>query len=180
MTWRGKWLRQQQPQPQPPRAVRLLSADSQMILPPELPARSSRSRACEANTSEGTVLPNMIFGWSSVLAGFLSGMLLGTGFHREGFLGGYGSLRRRMLRLGHIALVALGGLNVLFALSAGQLRLPPAALDLASWAWIFGGLAMPLCCLLMAWRPAARMLFVLPILSLSLAAGLVIWGLART
>ncbi|MEO5879524.1 MAG: hypothetical protein ABIR22_05115 [Candidatus Eisenbacteria bacterium] len=126
------------------------------------------------------MLPNAVFGWCSILAGFLTGMLLGMGFHREEFLGGYASLRRRMLRLGHIALVALGGLNVLFALSASQLRLGPAALAVASGAWMFGGVAMPLCCALMAFWPAVRPLFALPIVSLSLAAGLVIWGLVRS
>lgn len=122
---------------------------------------------------------NAVFGWGSILAGFLSGLLLGMGFHREEFLGGYGSLRRRLLRLGHIALVALGGMNVLFALSVPQLHLDPPALTLTSIAWIAGGVAMPACCALMAWRPALRPLFAVPVLSLSLAAGLVIWGLIR-
>lgn len=57
-------------------------------------------------------------GWSLILCGFVSGSLLGLGFHRAEFLGGYGSFRRRLLRLGHIALVALGMLNVLFSVSA--------------------------------------------------------------
>ncbi len=43
--------------------------------------------------------------------------MIGLGFHREEFLGGYGSFRRRLLRLGHIALAALGSLNVLSGLS---------------------------------------------------------------
>jgi hypothetical protein len=52
-------------------------------------------------------------GWGLVAAGFVSGTAVGLGFHREDFLGGYGSFRRRLLRLGHVALVALGMFNVL-------------------------------------------------------------------
>ncbi len=123
---------------------------------------------------------NEIFGWCSVVAGFLGGTLLGLGFHREGFLGGYASMRRRMLRLGHIALVMLGALNLLFGASAARLHLAPAALALAATAWIVGGVSMPLCCALMAWRPSFRPLFAVPISCLLLAAGLVVTGLAHT
>ena len=38
-----------------------------------------------------------------MLAGVLSGMAMGLFFHQDGWLGGYGSFRRRLLRLGHIA-----------------------------------------------------------------------------
>jgi len=51
---------------------------------------------------------NWMLGWGLVLAGFLSGAAIGLSFHREDFLGGYTSFPRRMLRLGHVALIALG------------------------------------------------------------------------
>lgn len=123
------------------------------------------------------LLHNAFYGWCSVLAGFLSGMWLGMGFHREDFLGGYGSLRRRMVRLGHIALLALGMLNVLFAMTAVQLRLEPRVIALASVAWIAGGIGMPLCCALMAWRPGFRLFFAVPIVILLLAVSLTVAGL---
>ena len=63
----------------------------------------------------GTPAFHALAGWSLVLAGFASGALLGFGFHRETFWGGYASLRRRLVRLGHVACVALGVLNLLFA-----------------------------------------------------------------
>jgi hypothetical protein len=122
---------------------------------------------------------NETFGWSAILAGFVSGMLLGLGFHRDEFLGGYASLRRRMLRLGHIALVALGALNVLFAQSAPRMKLEPGVFVLASNAWIAGGIAMPLCCALMAWRAGFRLLFALPVVCLILAASLTLAGLVH-
>src|SRR4051794_35973183 len=60
---------------------------------------------------------NWSFGWVWILLGFLSGAAIGLRFHREDFLGGYTSFRRRIVRLGHISLVALGMLNLLFATS---------------------------------------------------------------
>jgi len=125
------------------------------------------------------VAHNALFGWCSILAGLVAGLGLGLGFHRDDFLGGYGSLRRRMVRLGHIALVALGMLNVLYAQAAPGLHLGVHTRALASTAWVVGGLAMPLCCALMAWRPVFRHLFAIPVVLLLVAAGLTVLGLAR-
>jgi len=125
------------------------------------------------------VAPNALFGWCSILAGLVAGLGLGLGFHRDDFLGGYGALRRRMVRLGHIALVALGVLNVLYARTAPDLHLDVRASALASTSWVVGGLAMPVCCALMAWRPVFRHLFAIPVVLLLLAAGLTVLGLVR-
>jgi len=60
---------------------------------------------------------NWYAGWTLMLSAFISGAVLGLFFHRDDFLGGYASFRRRILRLGHIALAALGMINVLYSLS---------------------------------------------------------------
>ncbi|MCG3150436.1 MAG: hypothetical protein PCFJNLEI_03922 [Verrucomicrobiae bacterium] len=98
---------------------------------------------------------NWIIGWWLILAGFLSGAVLGLFFHRDGFLGGYGSFQRRMLRLGHIACAALGMLNLIVGLS------PVASLWLA-----VGSVTMPAVCFLTAWRKPFRHLFFVPVVSL--------------
>ena len=109
--------------------------------------------------------PHLHVGWALILAGFLAGGLLGLGFHRESFLGGYPGFRRRLLRLGHVALVALGMLNVLFALTpCGDPG--SAAEQIASVALLTGAVAMPATCGLVAWRPQLRHLFALPVLAL--------------
>jgi hypothetical protein len=101
-------------------------------------------------------------GWSMILAGFMVGAVIGLFFHRDGFLGGYTSFPRRMLRLGHIALVALGMLNLIVAV-AGQ-RSP----------WLVaGGVLMPAICFLTAWRRYYRHLFVVPVACLVMAVILV-------
>lgn len=113
-------------------------------------------------------LLNWTFGWWLLFSGFLTGAALGLFFHREEFLGGYNSWTRRLCRLGHIAQVALGMLNVLYGLSP----LPePAtvASAIASAGFIAGGVSMPLVCFLSAWRPVFRHFFFVPVLSLGTA-----------
>lgn len=102
-------------------------------------------------------------GWTSMLAGVLSGGLLGLFFHRDDWLGGYGSFRRRMLRLGHISFFGLGLINVLFALSLGALGVSPLAARIAAAGFLLGMILMPACCFLTAWKKPLRHLFPLPV-----------------
>ena len=104
-------------------------------------------------------------GWLLVLAGFATGAVIGLGFHRADFLGGYASLRRRMLRLGHIALAALGLMNVLFAMSPWPQPGSPIATT-ASAAFVVGGITMPAVCFLTAWRERFRHVFAVPVIAL--------------
>lgn len=115
---------------------------------------------------------NWQFGWASILAGFVSGAAIGLFFHRTDFLGGYSSFPRRLVRLGHIALVALGFLNVLFAVSCPESALTNGASVLL----MIGGAAMPLVCFLTAWKSFFRSLFFIPVLSLSAAVVLILSG----
>jgi len=118
---------------------------------------------------------NWAAGWALVLAAFVTGGALGLFFHRENFLGGYNSFRRRIWRLGHIALAALGMINLLFALSpwpgAGSWQA-----DAASALFIVGGVSMPAVCFLTGWRTPLRHLFFIPVLSLFFAVLFTLMG----
>jgi hypothetical protein len=107
----------------------------------------------------------------------LSGLVLGLRFHEEGWLGGYSSHPRRLLRLGHISFMGLGLLNVLFAMSAPRFALRPGLADIASWAMIAGGCTMPLSCALVAWRKSLHLWFAVPVTSLLTGVGLAAWGM---
>jgi hypothetical protein len=111
---------------------------------------------------------NWYVGWSLLLAAFLTGAILGLFFYREDFLGGYPSFRRRILRLGHIALAALGMLNILYSLSAGASALSPRTW-MASLGFIIGGVTMPAVCFLSSWRAGFRHLFIIPVTALIIA-----------
>jgi len=119
------------------------------------------------------IQPNLLLAWLWILLGFISGMLLGLFFHDEHWLGGYGSFRRRMYRLGHISFFGLGVLNLLFCLTVKHYLLAGTGLYVASWAFMIGAVTMPLCCAIMANWPQARLIFSVPVVSL-LTGGLLI------
>jgi len=110
--------------------------------------------------------PNLFLGWLWILLGFMTGMVLGLFFHRENWLGGYSSFKRRMYRLAHISFFGLGAVNLLFWLTM-QIIPPVAPLaEGASWAFIIGAITMPICCVVMAHSPKAHFLFAVPVLCL--------------
>jgi hypothetical protein len=117
---------------------------------------------------------NLVFAWLWILLGFLSGMGLGLFFHRENWLGGYGSFKRRMYRLGHISFFGLGVVNLLFWLTMQKIPVPNLLATGASWAFIVGGVTMPLCCLVMAHRVKAHLVFTVPVVSLIAGALLIL------
>ncbi|MCS7160221.1 MAG: hypothetical protein RMJ19_07100, partial [Gemmatales bacterium] len=82
-----------------------------------------------------------------ITVGFATGVGLGLGVHREDFLGGRSSLRRRLLRLGHISCVASGMTNVLFDVRQRHAYPEHELLPLAPRSWLLGGFTMPELCL---------------------------------
>jgi hypothetical protein len=112
---------------------------------------------------------NLYFSWSWILAGMLSGAVIGLFFHDPRWLGGFDAWRRRMVRLGHIAFFGTGLLNLGFALSADRIRSADGSdtmLSVASVLFIVGAVAMPAVCYASAWRDGFRHLFFIPVLSL--------------
>jgi hypothetical protein len=114
--------------------------------------------------------------WVGFLAGCVAGAVPGLFFHAEGWLGGYASWRRRMVRLGHVAWFGIGGLNLAFALTARALGIEDG-LAAPSALLIVGLVAMPLVCYLSAWRPASRHAFFVPAGAVTLAVALFAWRL---
>ncbi len=116
---------------------------------------------------------NWFAGWSLIGLAFATGAVIGLGFHCEDFLGGYTSFRRRIIRLGHIALAALGLMNVAYGLSA-----VPAGRwgDWGSLALLGGAIAMPAVCFLTGWRAGFRQLFFIPVVMLLAAVVFILIG----
>ena len=119
---------------------------------------------------------NWYAGWLLVLSALVSGAGVGMFFHRPDFLGGYGSFRRRLLRLGHIACAALGMLNVIFAIASRSMIAPSVPIRLASVLLASGGVLMATICFLSAWRPSFRHTFFIPVMTLIAAVALILAG----
>ena len=111
---------------------------------------------------------NWYFGWASILCAFITGAILGLFFYDDNWLGGYSSFRRRILRLGHVALVGLGMINILFGMVA-HTNSTSVRVTVASLAFIVGGATMPGICFLTAWRTGFRRLFFIPVAALIVA-----------
>jgi hypothetical protein len=105
---------------------------------------------------------NIWAAWLGILCGVVGGAVQGLFFHRDDWLGGYGSWRRRLVRLGHVSFFGIAFLNLAFAVTARQPgwapHTPVPGLCLAG----AQGL-MPLLCYLSAWRRPLRHGLVLPV-----------------
>jgi hypothetical protein len=116
---------------------------------------------------------NAIAAWLGVLAGVLTGIASGLFFHKEDWLGGYGSWPRRMMRLGHISFFGIAALNFGFALTVrrfGWHTTQEASLALAA-----ANVLMPAVCFGAAWRPPIRQLFFLPVGCVLIAVVSLLW-----
>jgi hypothetical protein len=123
---------------------------------------------------------NLLFAWLWIFLGFVSGMILGIFFRGENWLGGYASFKRRMYRLGHISFFGLGAVNLLFWLTLQKIPVLEPLAGVVSWAFIIGGLTMPVCCAVMAHFREAHLLFSVPVLSLILGGVLMLIILYRS
>jgi len=116
---------------------------------------------------------NLIAGWTGILLGCVAGSALGFFFEDENWLGGYGSWRRRLLRLGHISFLGIGLLNLAFGLTFKNLDAPL----IASWMFIASLASMPLVCVLSAWRKSSTVFFFIPVVSLIAGTAITLWRL---
>jgi hypothetical protein len=114
---------------------------------------------------EPTHLLNWNAGWILLLAGVLTGGFTSTVFHQPNYGGGYESFRRRIVRLGHVALAALGMVNLAFALSPWPYPDKHEA-DMAGLCFVLGGISMPGICFLTGWFAPMRHLFFIPVMLL--------------
>lgn len=123
---------------------------------------------------------SLLLGWTLMALGAVSGAVIGLRFHDENWAGGYGSFRRRLLRLGHISFFGLGIVNVLFGMTAARLIVPPAYATAAVAGLAVAGVTMPLVCFLSAWRRSFRQFFPLPVLGVLVGIGALLLGSAAS
>ena len=91
-------------------------------------------------------LINLWFGWAWILTGMLAGAVMGMCFYRSDWLGGFDAWPRRMVRLGHIAFIGTGLLNIAFFLTLrllGWSAEGDVMVTIASVLFVIGAVSMP-------------------------------------
>jgi hypothetical protein len=114
-------------------------------------------------STDSIVLTMIQAGWAGMLLGVASGAVIGLFFHREDWMGGYASYRRRLTRLGHISFFGLALVNFCFAFTQSVTPLTAPWNVIAMQSFIAGAATMPTVCFLSAWRKPFRHLFSIPV-----------------
>jgi len=114
-------------------------------------------------TTDPIVITTVKAGWLGMLLGVASGAVIGLFFHREDWMGGYGSYRRRLTRLGHISFFGLAFVNFCFAFTQSVMPLAAPWDRIAMLSFLVGAATMPSVCFLTAWRKPFRHLFFIPV-----------------
>jgi len=89
---------------------------------------------------------NVSFGWLWILVGLLVGAVIGMWSFNGPFpspVGDYTSLPRRMLRLSHIAFIALAMINILYGYEIDKVKLAKKLKRIGSYCMIWGAVLMP-------------------------------------
>ena len=127
---------------------------------------------------------NRTVGWATVAVGIAIGMVMGLWsfdgpFAPPAWVGEYGDTSRRLLRLGHIAFIALGLINVMVETELARSALAPPTRRLAARLMTAGNILLPVTlCAAAAWRPL-KYLMSPPAMCVFIALVLVAWGARR-
>jgi len=117
----------------------------------------------------------ILVGWFGILAGVVAGTIQGLFFHKDNWLGGYSSWRRRMVRLAHISFFGIGFINLSFGLTINALDIQKSIL-IPLYLFIIGEITMPIVCYLAAIKKLFRHLFFIPVLSVLIATLVFVLG----
>jgi hypothetical protein len=128
---------------------------------------------------------NRSIGWASLAIGVATGLVMGLWsfdgpLPTPAWLGEYGDTPRRLARLGHIAFLGLGILNILLARELPHSTLGQRGQRLASIAMNVGNVLLPITLFAAAaWHPAKYAMGI-PATAVFVALGLAAWGARPT
>ncbi len=120
---------------------------------------------------------NIIFGWVWMCFGFIFGMTLGIWADGEKWLGGYASVARRYLRLGHVAFIALPIINILYGKELPLVDLSDSMKYIGSYLMIFGAVGVPITCVSAAFIRKTRYFLPLPASAILIGTIILVIGL---
>ena len=112
---------------------------------------------------------NISGGWILISAGIFSGMVIMPVFLKDSLLGGYASFKRRFIRLGHIAFVVLGIINILYGLMGQGESLP----------LLIGAVGMATGCIISGFWEPFKYVLVVPAVLVFYATSTLAWKLLQ-
>jgi cytochrome b561 len=122
---------------------------------------------------------NITFGWIWILAGLLVGALMGMWSFNGPMpspVGDYASLGRRMLRLSHIAFIALAIINILYGYEIDRLKISKRLRSIGSRSMIYGAALIPLLLIGAVFFEPLKYLTTLPAVLVILAVSIIVYG----
>jgi hypothetical protein len=127
---------------------------------------------------------NRVVGWTSLAAGVGVGLVMGLWsfdgpLQPPAWIGEYTDTSRRLVRLGHIAFLGLGFIDILIERELVRSALGRAGRAIASWSMVIGNVLLPIALFgAAAYRPL-KYLMVIPATSVFLALVLAAYGARR-
>jgi uncharacterized membrane protein YiaA len=124
---------------------------------------------------------NRFVGWASLAVGVAVGLVMGLWsfdgpLRPPAWIGDYADTSRRLVRLGHIAFIGLGLIDILIERELARSALAPAARVVASWAMVMGNVLLPITLFAAAAYHPVKYLMAVPATSVFLALGMVAYG----
>lgn len=123
---------------------------------------------------------NIIFGWTWILTGMIVGATLGLWSFNgplKSPIGDYNALPRRMIRLAHIAFIALGVINILYGMQIDKLNIAEDAKTIGCLSLIAGTALMPTLLIISAFFKQVKYFLAIPATLLILGLFIIILSL---
>ena len=124
---------------------------------------------------------NRFVGWTSLAVGVAVGLVMGL-WSFDGplpppaWIGEYADTSRRLVRLGHIAFIGLGLIDILLERELSRSALAPATRGVASWAMVIGNVLLPIALIAAAAYHPLKYFMAIPASSVFVALVLAAYG----
>ncbi len=122
---------------------------------------------------------NISFGWIWILSGIIIGAIMGMWSFNGPLaspVGDYTSLPRRLLRLSHIAFIALAVINILYGYEIDKIKAKEKLKKIGSNFMIYGAVLMPLILLMSVFFEVFKYLTVIPTTLIIIALFIMVYG----
>ena len=125
---------------------------------------------------------NISFGWFWILIGIILGGVMSMWSFNGPLaspVGDYTSLPRRMLRLSHIAFIALAIINILYGYEIDKIKISNKIKKIGSIFMIYGAVLMPLILLGAVFFENLKYLAIIPTILIMFSLVIIVFGLIR-